>query len=31
VMKLTNYSERHDGYVRELSSMIRYNNFAELD
>jgi Bax protein len=31
VMKLTNYSERHGGYVRELSSMIRYNNFAELD
>jgi Bax protein len=31
VMKLSNYSERKEGYARELSSMIRYNNFHELD
>ena len=31
VTKLDNYSERKDGYVRELSAMIRYNNFQELD
>ena len=31
VMKLDNYSERKGGYVRELSAMIRYNNFGELD
>ena len=31
VTKLDNYSERKAGYVRELSAMIRYNNFHELD
>jgi len=31
VTKLENYSERKTGYVRELSAMIRYNNFHELD
>ena len=31
VAKLTNYSERKEGYARELSSMIRYNNFHDLD
>ena len=31
VMKLANYSERKVEYVRELSSMIRYNKFYELD
>jgi Bax protein len=31
VTKLDNYSERKAGYVRELSAMIRYNNFYELD
>ena len=31
VMKLNNYSERKGEYVRELSAMIRYNNFHELD
>ena len=31
VTKLDNYSERKVGYVRELSAMIRYNNFGELD
>ena len=31
VARLDNYSERKDGYVRELSSMIRYNKFHELD
>ena len=31
VTKLDNYSERKTGYVRELSAMIRYNNFGELD
>jgi Bax protein len=31
VTKLDNYSERNSGYVRELSAMIRYNNFDELD
>lgn len=31
VMKLDQYSERKVSYVRELSSMIRYNKFHELD
>jgi Bax protein len=31
VTKLENYSERKAEYVRELSAMIRYNNFHELD
>ena len=31
VTKLDNYSERKFEYVRELSAMIRYNNFDELD
>lgn len=31
VSKLINYSERKLGYVKELSSMIRYNKFYELD
>jgi Bax protein len=31
VTKLSGYSERNTGYVRELSSIIRYNNFDELD
>ena len=31
VTKLDNYSERKVGYVRELSAMIHYNNFRELD
>ena len=31
VTKLGNYSERKFEYVRELSAMIRYNNFDELD
>ena len=31
VTKLNGYSERKAGYVRELSSIIRYNNFHELD
>jgi Bax protein len=31
VTRLNNYSERKVGYVRELSSMIRYNKFQELD
>jgi Bax protein len=31
VTKLENYSERKTRYVRELSAMIRYNNFHELD
>ena len=31
VTKLDNYSERKAGYVRELSSMIQYNKFHELD
>jgi Bax protein len=31
VTKLDNYSERKTGYVRELSAMIRYNKFYELD
>ena len=28
---LSGYSERENGYVKELSSIIRYNNFDELD
>jgi Bax protein len=31
VTGLSGYSERKTGYVRELSSIIRYNNFHELD
>ncbi|MCP4331037.1 MAG: hypothetical protein GY785_00160 [Gammaproteobacteria bacterium] len=31
ITKLSGYSERNTGYVRELSSIIRYNNFHELD
>lgn len=31
VTKLSGYSERKTGYVRELSSIIRHNNFHELD
>lgn len=31
VTGLSGYSERKVGYVRELSSIIRYNNFHELD
>ena len=31
VTKLSGYSERKSGYVRELSSIIRYNRFHELD
>ena len=31
VAGLSGYSERKTGYVRELSSIIRYNNFHELD
>jgi Bax protein len=31
VTGLRGYSERKTGYVRELSSIIRYNNFDELD
>jgi len=31
VTRLSGYSERKTGYVRELSSIIRYNNFHELD
>jgi Bax protein len=31
VTGLNHYSERKVGYVRELSSMIRYNKFHELD
>ena len=31
VAGLSGYSERKSGYVRELSSIIRYNNFHEID
>ena len=31
VKKLNRYSERYDDYGRELSAMIRYNKFYELD
>ena len=31
VKKLRNYSERKDAYVKELSSMIRFNQFDALD
>ena len=31
VSGLSGYSERNTGYVKELSSIIRYNNFHELD